>query len=302
MFNLIKKEVEESGREDLQERYVAAFRDKEFFFDLVVQELDKVKELLQEMQVMREEEKRRVTRKSSISEDDESIDEKVVRVLNAVKEQNNLEKSKIIKIFKEKSGVLTLGIRKPNLKNLLSQQVKEIINLPNSLFKPKAKIFTKENSVSATGRGSTGAFQCSVLNISALFPVTRTRVLTEVLPPPGGVIVTYQEDLEEEQVRRMDGGEEVEMAYQDFPQSQQVLKTCQVCQHTCGTMAELILLVKETHPRCIICKKQLCGGVDGTQGEEYEGEMQQVQQDDSEGRANKPQGRTEHLKKAVKEP
>ena len=256
MFSLIKKEVEESGREDLQERYVTAFRDEEFFFDLVVQELDKVEELLQEMQVMTEEEKRRVTRKTPISEDDESIDEKVDRVLNAVKEENNLEKSKIIKIFKEKSGVLTLGIRKPTLKNILSQQRKEMINFPNSLFKSKAKIFTKEDSVSATGKGSTGAFQCSVLNISALLPVTRTRVLAEVLPPPGGVTVTYQEDLEEEEVRRMDGGEEGEMASQDFPQSQQVLKTCQLCQHTSGTTAELILHIKETHPRCIICKEQ----------------------------------------------
>ena len=65
IFSLIKKEVEARNSLEVEEKYVAAFRDEEFVFDLVVQELDKTDELLEEMQSMTAEEKKRITRKQS---------------------------------------------------------------------------------------------------------------------------------------------------------------------------------------------------------------------------------------------
>ena len=92
-------------------------------------------------------EKTRITRKTSIAEDDLDVNGKVERVLNALQGEDELEKSKIAKIFLEKSKRLTLGIKKPTLEKLLLGQNKSNMSFPRAMgFKATQKIFTREDA------------------------------------------------------------------------------------------------------------------------------------------------------------
>ena len=83
-------------------------RDEDSFFEAFVHELEKVDGLMEEIQMLSQAERNRITRKNSVAEDDLDVNEKVERVLDALQGKDELEKSKVAKVYKEKSGLLTL--------------------------------------------------------------------------------------------------------------------------------------------------------------------------------------------------
>ena len=132
-------------------------------FSLIKKEVEaknslEVKELLEEMQSMTAEEKRRITRKQSVPEEDDlTTDDRVEKVLDLFANESAVEKSKVAKIFKQKNNAVTLAIRKNPIKQkLLSMGVsktKAKMDFPGPNFTCGGKYFTKDDSTTGIGRG-----------------------------------------------------------------------------------------------------------------------------------------------------
>ena len=205
-------------------------------------------------------EKTRITRKTSIAEDDLDVNGKVERVLNALQGEDELEKSKIAKIFLEKSKRLTLGIKKPTLEKLLLGQNKSNMSFPRAMgFKATQKIFTREDADGMSGKDNTLSTQCSVIKLSALNQETRERAMEELIPNSKRASFKYDEDLEAE---AEDGAT---VASQDFPEvatQGEQLKVCNICDHISASMDNLTSHIAEEHPICIVCSKRFATEAD----------------------------------------
>ena len=133
-------------------------------FSLIKKEVEaknslEVKELLEEMQSMTAEEKRRITRKQSVPEEDDlTTDDRVEKVLDLFANESAVEKSKVAKIFKQKNNAVTLAIRKNPIKQkLLSMGVsktKAKMDFPGPNFTCGGKYFTIDDSTTRIERGS----------------------------------------------------------------------------------------------------------------------------------------------------
>ena len=206
---------------------------------------------MDEIQMLSEAERSRITRKKSVAEDDLDVNGKVERVLDALQDEDELEKSKVAKIYKEKSGLLTLGIKKTTLKKVLTRQSKTDMTFPRAMgFKAMGKIFTNEDSNRMSGRMYTTSFQCSVIKLSALNQEVRERAMEELIPNSQKGAFKYDEDLE--------GTEEVgaAAASQDFPEVGQVQqKPCNLCDFMSASSDNLTNHMSDEHPLCNICAK-----------------------------------------------
>ena len=110
------------------------FRDEESFFEAFLHELEKAEGLMEEMQVIGQEERSRIMRKGSVAEEDGlDLSGKIRKILTAIENEDEVEKSKIAKVFKEKTGLLTLGIKKGTLNKLLKGQNKSGMSFQISL-------------------------------------------------------------------------------------------------------------------------------------------------------------------------
>ena len=209
---------------------------------------------MEEIQSLSQAERSRITRKKSVAEDDLDVNGKVERVLDALQDEDELEKSKVAKVFKEKSNLLTLGIKKTTLKKVLTRQSKADMSFPRAMgFKATGKIFTNEDSNKMSGRNYTSSFQCSVIKLAALNQEIRERTMEELIPNSLKEAIKYDEDLEGTQ----EDGEAA--ASQDFPevgQHQVQQKPCNFCDYMSASSDNLTSHIGEEHPRCNVCGKQ----------------------------------------------
>ena len=235
-------------------------RDEDSFFEAFVHELEKVDGLMEEIQMLSQAERNRITRKNSVAEDDLDLNEKVERVLDALQGKDELEKSKVAKVYKEKSGLLTLGVKKTTLKKVLLGQSKTDMTFPRAMgFKAMTKVFTNEDSDRMSGRNNAKGFQCSVVKLSALNQETRERVMEELIPNSQQGAFKYDEDLE--------GLEEdaATAASQDFPeigQNQVHQKLCNLCDYTSASVDNLTNHIDDEHPLCNVCEKRFATDAD----------------------------------------
>ena len=205
---------------------------------------------MEEIQTMSQAEKNRIVRKKRVvAVDNMDVNGKVRQVLEALSEADELEKSKIAKVFKKpRTGILSLGIRKHTLNEYLKGQNKSDMDFPRRLgFTATQRIFTLEDSDRMAGRDYTDPFQCSVVNLSALDKETREMVMVELIPDHQKGSMKYNEDEEAE--------EDEAGASQDFPgvgQGQGVEK-CNLCDYTSASVEHLANHMAQEHPLCNTC-------------------------------------------------
>ena len=229
------------------------FRDEDNFFEAFVHELEKVDGLMEEMQTLSQEERSRITRRTSVAEDDLDVNGKVQTVLNALQGEDELQKSKVAKVFKEKSRLLTMGIKRTTLGELLKEQGKTNMNFPRRLgFKAMQKMFTKEGSDRMSGKANTQSFQCSVIMLSALNRETRERALNELIPASQKETIKYDEDLEDQD----DDGAAASQDFPDVGQHQMNQKSCNLCDFTSASSDSLTNHIGQEHPNCNVCAKR----------------------------------------------
>lgn len=227
-------------------------RDENSFFDLFVNELDKVEALMEELQNLSQAERKRIVRKKPVAvvENNLDVNETVQQIVEALSEEDEVEKSKVAKVFQAKvTKFLSLGIRKPTLTELLKGKNKPDMDLPKRLgFSATSRMFTLEDSDRMSGRNYTDSFQCSVVKLSALNKETREMVMAQLIPNHQKESMLYNED---EEVQEDEQG-----ASQDFPgvgQGQGVEK-CNLCNFTSASADHLTNHMAQEHPLCNTCK------------------------------------------------
>ena len=257
IFSLIKREVEASNKEAVKTKYVEVFRDQDFVFDLVVQELDKVDELMEEMQTLTEEERRKVTRKPSVVDDDLTTSQRIEKVLDVLANETPLEKSKCAKIFREKNHITTFAVRKGPIKQKLGAK----LDFPSPDFSSGGKYFTKEDSTTAVGGASCGSFQCSIVKLHILHPVLRQRILDEIGSTQPGDPIIYDGEVEDEEAAKLENIRlDEDGISRDFPTLSQgqaiAVKKCSFCEKEFTSKTDLMQHIKENHPKCNVCREQ----------------------------------------------
>ena len=228
------------------------FRDEESFFEAFLHELEKAEGLMEEMQVIGQEERSRIMRKGSVAEEDGlDLSGKIRKILTAIENEDEVEKSKIAKVFKEKTGLLTLGIKKGTLNKLLKGQNKPGISLPSGMFKATQKTFTLEDANDRTGKKNTRAFQCSLVRMQALDQETRLMAMEVLIPDNQKGTIIYDDDLE-------DLDEAGPGASQDFPEVAPGNGShfiCNYCDFT-SDCEEVLKNHMEGHPKCNQCTRR----------------------------------------------
>lgn len=150
MFLLVKRECEESTDEIAKQLFWDIFKSENAFFEAVIAEMDRSDEV---EELFKAEEVPRVNRrKKSVKDEREvSLDDGVEELCKLFENDTAVEKSKVVKIFEEKSKVLTLAVRMPILKKRMENEGRTMIKFKKDDFTRDGKQFTREDSVKASG-------------------------------------------------------------------------------------------------------------------------------------------------------
>ena len=108
-------------------------------------------------------------------------------IANVVKDDNNLEQNKYVKIYREvngeRKGKMTLGVYNAGVERLAEKKGMIMKKLPRRnkmrpFVKTRFKIFTKPDSLSSTERGNTYSRCCFLILLEDLDEFTRIEILT----------------------------------------------------------------------------------------------------------------------------
>ena len=155
---------------------------------------------MEELQSLSQAERKRIVRKKPVVvvQNNFYVNDTVQQVLQVLSEEDEVEKSKIAKVYQAKgTKYLSLGIRKLPLNELLKGQKKPEMNFRKRLgFSATSRMFTREDSNRMAGRNYTDTLQCSVVKLSALNRETREMVMDQLIPIHQKELMKYNEDEE----------------------------------------------------------------------------------------------------------
>ena len=253
IFKLIAHEVEQSKDEGIQEKFVEAFKDENSFVEGLVKELDKTDAIEERMGVLRERPESGKTEEVVTGD----INNAVIKLLELFKDDNDIETTKVLKVFQEKDGRLSLGISHTRLHQKLKKENKEQIVVPKNGFKCGTKTFTrKDEKYSRTGE-ATGGATCVLVPLRSLKKEVRSKVLSEELRKTVSDWTEYEESEEEDTVDDSLPVLGDFLKSQDYPgltqsQTTETLDTCVICGYNTRSKEQLNVHMKN-HETCKDC-------------------------------------------------
>ena len=190
----------------------------------------------------------------------EVIDKLVMDTLEVVKELDEVDKTKYVKVFH--ANETTLAIQHTKVKVLAKERgvptpkfLSQKKDYP-SFVTLKTETFTKMTSSCSRGSSNTGPGFCTSILMSKLSAETK-KMLSESLGLSNTELLLESQDVEEEE-------EDINFdpaASQDYPeysqtQSTDTLKVCELCNFKTRSKLSFTRHVQE-HPKCQVCKVQV---------------------------------------------
>ena len=183
---------------------------------------------------------------------DDHINEVVKDTIELVKEMDDIERSKYVKLFNSESTTI-LGIQHPRVKNLAKQKVMKIpsFSLQSKQYPPyvtlKARQFTKMSSTASHGASNTAPGFCTSVVLKRLSPETKTLV--------GKLFNIEDEDLLSTDTEELDDDYVISQENTQSSQSQgDTLRCCTHCEFTSRSRQEFQDHLG-SHPKCKHCNK-----------------------------------------------
>ena len=252
-FLMVEKYVDKSVKEIHKQLYVESFGDRETFIRSLVEELkktDQAEKMMTSGRIMSVETDVFGEEDSEQNVGSQTPSDLISWTLSRFEDKTMNETTKFLKVFAEKNGMFTVGVAHARLKKTVMDNGEVFMKLPP--MKKDAKIFTKMESSSHTGRGNTGAAQCSVVPFMSLEEDLRERLVQyfNLEVPNHGRVEEVPEVLDPSV-----------MSSQDFPQfsqsqSTETLKVCNTCEFTSRSAREFEEHVG-THPKFDLCGESL---------------------------------------------
>ena len=168
IFLMIEEDVEETEDEALKALFVEAFGDRQKFFNICIQELEK-SEVIIDLHMDRT---NLVETAESIAADDIEVEEfvpetqedKINVLLDLFKEKNLVTLTKYIKVFNQGSCQI-LGIAHAKMNSDFQKIFKRLQLKPDEEEVKHVKSFTKPNGDQMSGKGSMVTTSCKVFHI-----------------------------------------------------------------------------------------------------------------------------------------
>ena len=249
IFLLIEEDVEEMEDEHLKALFVEAFGDREHFFNICIQELEKSESIIE----LHMDRTNFVERSVSVADDitdeleDECIPEtqedKISVLLDLFKDKDLVTLTKYIKVFNQNNRQI-LGVVHAKVNSDYNKIFKKLKIEPDEEDVKHIKSFTKPNVDQISGKGYLVATCCKIFHLKKFSRRLQDTILSLFNMEP-------IDDLNEEDA------EEALAASQDFPEYSQsrtmsTLRICTICKFKTRNVGEYENHMVG-HQKCKVC-------------------------------------------------
>lgn len=238
IFRAIEEEVKETNDEVIKKLFIEVFKDREYIFQCLIENLRKVDEVEHQMTGGLKR-KRSETDDESVSagEQPEDLDAIIDGLLTKFENKDLVYVTKFFKVTAS-NGQPHLAVAHPRIRNKAGA-LSYRMNFNGLKLKADCASLTKLDSDAMSGRGNVGPTYCTLVPIKDLGTETKRRVLARF----------NMEKFDEI-------AEPGPSASQDFPfvqsQTGDTIKVCQVCRYTTRDKIELKEHMTK-HYRCQTC-------------------------------------------------
>ena len=244
MFLLIEQDVDEANEEQ-KELFVEAFGDKEKFFNVCVNEIEKAEEIID---LFRDNQDIQDTEADVASHEvdqyiPESQEDKLYALLDLFKGKDLVTLTKYIKIFSQ-GNQKVIGVAHAKLNNDFNGIYKKMKIKSDDEETKHVKSFTHPNSLEMSGVGSMKATSCKIFAFSKFQKTFREKILN-----------LFRKDVNEDDLEFSDEADG--SSSQDYPmysqsRSQNTLKVCSCCPFRCRDQIDYDVHLEE-HSKCGLC-------------------------------------------------
>ena len=163
--------------------FVEAFGSREFYIEQVMRELDKTDALEEKLSMNKlnmkftrnfagqlgdDEEEEGVAEEHNETSKKGSLEEVIDNTMMFLDDlQENHEKSRYVKVFTEKTGIVNIGICHPRINLVLKQKKRRPLNFPSE-FKTGTKTFTSMTATTTSGRSNTVSAFCTLTEMKKI--------------------------------------------------------------------------------------------------------------------------------------